>query len=108
MEMLFLDLAIDSMHDLVHNANFTGIVYIVNGELGSGLYTGDICYFVNGEFHKEDGPAIVSAKHKKYDSFMLYGQWHTRPVYWSKQYEKYKNTDMATKIMAEILSCKNE
>ena len=69
--------------------NYTGILECPNG---------DKLWYLNGKFHRLDGPSVELCNGYKF--WYLNGKEYTFEQYWNIQ----KNTEHANKIMAYILS----
>jgi hypothetical protein len=87
--------------DEIHNHcdflnNFTGIV--ISDE--------SIDFYVDGQYHREDGAAIYQREElegDEYDSYCLAGQFLPKAVYWKHMYATLKGTKKEAECMLGML-----
>jgi hypothetical protein len=99
------DLFLDEMLNL-RDSKFTGILYIVGEGISfgnGGTSHSDVIYYLDGLYHREDGPAVTSTLDTgEEDHYYLNDEQYSRLDFYKKQYEKHKGTEIGERLMANF------
>ena len=68
------------------------------------------CWYLYGQIHREDGPAQCWGKSMAFSDveYFIWGHAYTEKEYYAIQYEKHKGTELGNKIAAMVLGKKEK